>query len=289
MKETTRTLLNKGETRDNRSRSYSTLEDSYDTSTTSSSSCTEMMNKIYLTMSSCCNLNPLVASSVGLVLATAIERVTFKIMIDRMLPYKFVLVEIIFALTCALFTSATLWVLYSTNQITAEMRQFPQWRIFTMAVLDTMQFLLLVYSGAGVSPTMTVILMHTSTFFVVLGSKVVFPNRKYSLAHTYGMSLMGFAIFFSLVKIVWYDSTENSDFSDTWSSLVYVGAASLQGLSTLYKEHCLACWSRPIDLYYLSAYLFFYQFFVTIALSALFYGVSGTYLPPLVPNQKEFA
>lgn len=217
--------------------------------------------------------NPVVISSVGLVVATAMERVTFKVMIDRMLPYKFVLIEIIFALACTLFTSVTIFILYSSNQISVEMRQFPQKQLFLMAVLDTAQFILLVYSGAGVSPTMTVILMHASTIFVVLGSKVVFPNRRYGWAHNAGLLLMGGAVALSVLKILWYDSTENEDYFATYSSLVYVGAACLQGLSTLYKEQALAAWSRPINLYYLSAYLFFYQFFVTIAFSAVFYGL----------------
>ena len=275
-----RTGLLTGQTND-RDRSYSSIDELDEPKVTLTqrlaqytSQCTQSIHSF---IKRNVKFDPLLLSSVGLILFTATERITFKIMIDRMLPYKFVLVEIIFLMASALFSLVTVVIMSLGNYITTEMRQFPQRQILNMAVPDTIQFLLLVYSGAAVSPTMTVILMHTSTLFVVLGSKAVFPNRHYSWSHTYGLLLMAGAIVFSLSKILYYDSTINSSYSASYYALVYVVAACLQGVSTLYKENALASWSRPINLYYLSAYLFLYQFFVAIVISVLFYTISGMY------------
>jgi hypothetical protein len=264
-----------------RSRSYSSIDDAEHDATLSYGQCAySWLASMLQTFKTYTFIDPLMLAYIGLVAATSMERVTFKMMIDRMLPYKFVLLEIIFAIACLLFSTVTIITVCTTNHITAQMRQFPQVQIFNMAVLDTMQFLLLVYSGAGVSPTMTILLLHSSTIFIVLGSKFVFPNRKYGPLHNYGIMLMSIAITLCMLKILWYDYMKNSaDFFASRSALIYIGAASLQGLSTLYKEQALTAWSRPINLYYLSAYLFFYQFFVTIAFSGLFYSFTGKHLP----------
>jgi hypothetical protein len=113
-----------------------------------------------------------------LIISTATERVTFKFMIDRMLPFKFVLIEIIFFLSFLLFSCITMYKVHRTKEITSQMKQFPHKQIWIMAILDSLQFVGLVYSGVNVSPTMTVILMHTSTLMVVAGSHIVFPYRN---------------------------------------------------------------------------------------------------------------
>ncbi|KAJ1394918.1 hypothetical protein B484DRAFT_439079, partial [Ochromonadaceae sp. CCMP2298] len=62
-----------------------------------------------------------------LVAATATERVTFKIMVDRMLPYKFVLVQIIFLFSSTTF-SGLAWcnAHYGPDMGAGDMTEFPQ-------------------------------------------------------------------------------------------------------------------------------------------------------------------
>lgn len=118
-----------------------------------------------------------------LVTATATERITFKITVDRMLPYQFVLVEIIFFLSSVVFGAMTAYKQKYTQEITEQMKQFPHSKILIMASIDTFQFIMLVFSASEVSPTMSVLLMHASTLPIYVGSMFTFPNRKYSAYH----------------------------------------------------------------------------------------------------------
>lgn len=205
------------------------------------------------------------------------ERVTFKIMVDRMLPYKFVLVQIIFLFSGITFVALTKVQRYLNPEIHAGMTEFPQSKILIMAAIDTVPFLLMAFSASGVPPTMTVILMHSSTIFVVLGSKVIFPQRDYSKFNHIGIGLIACAIALCLIKVMfWRMDLISSASSEValccWTFLV---AASLHGVSTLYKEKSIIEYGRPIDNMYLSSCLFFFQCVVTFAIAVVVNIVRG--------------
>eukprot|EP00598_Pedospumella_elongata_P000390 CAMPEP_0184975124 /NCGR_PEP_ID=MMETSP1098-20130426/6447_1 /TAXON_ID=89044 /ORGANISM="Spumella elongata, Strain CCAP 955/1" /LENGTH=445 /DNA_ID=CAMNT_0027497815 /DNA_START=13 /DNA_END=1350 /DNA_ORIENTATION=- len=217
--------------------------------------------------------NIVVALSVAvLIVATAVERITFKIMVDRMLPYKFVLVQIIFLFSAITFIALTKIKKYlQKDEEEEDMTEFPQATIFAMAVADTIPFLCMAFSASGVPPTMTVVLMHSSTIFVVLGSKVIFPERHYTQNNYIGVGLIATAIGFCLLKIlVWkMDLISSSTSTIVLCCFAFLAATSLHGLSTLYKEKNIIEWSRPTDNMYLTSCLFIYQFIVTICIAVL--------------------
>lgn len=212
-----------------------------------------------------------------LMTATATERITYKITVDRMLPYQFVLVEIIFFLSFLIFACTTLYKLRFTRDITDQMRQFPHSKIMIMSVIDTIQFIMLTFSASKVSPTMSVLLLHASTMFILIFAKFIFPTRNYSASHKQGVMLISLAIFICLIKIALNNFLGESDLITTVCSILYVLAAALQGLSTLYKEKAITDWNQPIDIFYLSSWLFFYQLMVTFALSLLYYIARGEF------------
>jgi hypothetical protein len=214
--------------------------------------------------------NAIVFSSVFvLIVATAMERVTFKIMVDRMLPYKLTLVQIIFLFSAFTFVGLTKVQCFWNPDIHDGMTEFPQNKIMVMAAIDTVPFILMAVSASGVPPTMTVVLMHASTIFVVLGSKVIFPQRDYSKYNYIGIGLIAGAIGLCLIKVMfWRIDLISSASSEValccWTFLV---AASLHGVSTLYKEKSIIEYGRPIDNMYLSSCLFFYQCVATFGLA----------------------
>ena len=112
-----------------------------------------------------------------------------------------------------------------------------------MAALDALQFAGLTLSAAGVSPAMTVILLHTSTPVLVLGSRYSFPDRKYSLVQMRGVQLIAASVLICLIgsfRYVFYsdpDSGSGSQDFDIASSLLYVGVSALHGIATLYKVY----------------------------------------------------
>ena len=207
-------------------------------------------------------------------MATTAERVTFKMAVDRLTPYRFLLVEIIFITSTIIYSLITFAKRGFTNQITHQMRDFPHSKLIIMALLDTLQFAGLVVSAAGVTPTMTVILLHASTPFLVLGSRYTFPDRKYSEVQMLGVKFISVAIIISVIRQFVYIYTK-TDFTGATSSLVYVLSAALQGFATLYKEKAIIEWSRPMDIHFLSSWLFFYQALVALILAPAIYLLQG--------------
>ena len=144
-----------------------------------------------------------------------------------------------------------------------------------MAALDTIQFAGLMTSTYAIAPTMTVILLHINTPCIILLSRYMFPERQYSSMQLKGTCLIGAAVLISFLK-----STLVGDVSSRtiYSTAFFVFFASLQSVSTLYKEKFLIEFSQPIDLYQLSFWLFSYQSLFMIIISPLIYIFQGIYL-----------
>lgn len=214
-------------------------------------------------------------SVLALMIATAAERVTFKMAVDRMQPFRFMLIETIFIISAAFYCLITLVKQSTTRKITTQMTTFPHSKLRMMAILDTLHFSGLLVCASGVSPTMTVILLHTSTPFIVLGSRLTFPDRKYSEVQMRGVVLISLAMLISLSRPVIDIYQDKLDVKDATASILYAGAAALQGIATLYKEKCIIEWGRPLDIHYLSSWLFVYQFGVAMILAPLIYLLQG--------------
>jgi hypothetical protein len=146
--------------------------------------------------------------------------------------------------------------------------------LFVMALLDTISFAGLILSAAAVTPTMTVILLHISTPFVVLGSRMNFPSRVYSESQLRGVYLITLAVIVSVARHV-MDIIIGVNMAFALSSLMYMTAAAVHGLGTVTKEKAIIEWSQPLDIHYLSAWLFFYQIVSCALLSPLIYLLQG--------------
>jgi len=200
----------------------------------------------------------LVVSVLVLMMSTASERVIFKMSVDRMAPFRFVLAMAFIAVSFLIYGTVMLYKIIYTDKITARMWQFPKKKLLAMAVLDTVSFSGLVISAAGVTPTMTVILLHASTPIIVFFSRFAFPDRKYSEMQIKGSNFIVCAIAFSLIRSI-TDMYYRTDIYNALSSVIYVASAAMQGVGTLYKEKAVIEWSQQLDIHFLSAGLFLFQ------------------------------
>jgi hypothetical protein len=227
-----------------------------------------------------------VAFSVILLMgSTATERVTFKMSVDRMTPYRLSLTMIMITLSFFVYGAIALYKLHFTNKITQRMLEFPHRKLFIMALLDTTSFAGLILSAAAVTPTMTVILLHISTPFVVLGSRMNFPSRVYSESQLRGVYLITLAVVVSVARHV-MDIIMGVNWRFALSSLMYMTAAAVHGLGTVMKEKAIIEWSQPLDIHYLSAWLFFYQIVSCALMCPLIYllqGISDGWSGPSFP------
>lgn len=155
------------------------------------------------------------------------------------------------------------------------MKDFPHYKLMIMALLDTIQFGGLIVSAAGVSPTMTVILLHASTPCIVLGSRFTFPNREYTSMQNWGVALIALAVGVSITRPILRLCLSISTYSDALSAFLYVISAMIQGFATLYKEKSIIVWAQAMDIHYLSSWLFWYQCLAAIFIFPLIYIAQG--------------
>ena len=157
--------------------------------------------------------------------------------------------------------------------------EFPKYKLVIMAVIDTLQFALLALSAVGISSAMTVILFHANTPCVVFGSYCVFPARTYTKRQMLGVTLIVAAILISVSTPILYSifSSKKDSASEVAGvcSMVYVCAAAMQGLSTLYKEKAIITYAQPLDIHQISAWLFYYQFCFSLFIFPLLYLFQG--------------
>jgi hypothetical protein len=145
-----------------------------------------------------------------LILTTVTERVAFKIMVDQMLPYKFVLIQIIYLLSSIIFTLLSMYksttLSYDISIDYINIHDYPYKDIIIIAILDIIPFIMMASSASIVTPTMTVILMHSSTIFNVIGSKYLLPNRNYTKFNMIGILLISLAILVCLCKTIYINN-----------------------------------------------------------------------------------
>ncbi|CAM9360027.1 unnamed protein product, partial [Heterosigma akashiwo] len=141
-----------------------------------------------------------------LVLALTSERVLFKFTVDRLEPFRFVLIqEIVLFNLLVMFTIVSLKRML-THDITAAMHEFPRNALITVAALDLVQLTATVMSAAQTKPVMTVILLQSIKAFSILASCAAGRAQKYSRGHLVGLLLvcaaMGLAVFPAAYQIV---------------------------------------------------------------------------------------
>lgn len=217
----------------------------------------------------------LVGSITGFMLFTASERVSFKMIVDRVTPFRFVYIVLTLFLLLIINGSILLYKLCFTDKITTRMKKFPLTNVAVMALIDVIQFAGLFVSASGVSPTMTVILLHASTPCFICGTFIVFPNRKYSPVQIRGSVLILIAIVISVIRPLLFliDSSQQANYriQYAYSSILYVFFSGVLGVATLYKERCIIQWSQPIDIHYISVWSYLFQLLYALILSPLIY------------------
>lgn len=168
-------------------------------------------------------------------------------------------------------------ILSIQHRITNAMTRYPHSRLVTIALFENAYLTGMVLSAAGVSPTMTVILLHASTPATGLFTRFFFPSRQYSRSQTRGMWVITAAVFISTLRPL-YHMLAGSNSVGVMCSFGYILSAALQGVSNLYKEKCIVSWPEPMDIHYITAWLLSYQFILAVLMAPLFYGMQSEYI-----------
>lgn len=245
-----------------------------------------------------------------LVLATAYasERGTFKVMVDRMGPFRMVVgAEIVMAVHALMLA---IWMFIRSVTCGRESAKgtimLPLADIGFMAILDSIQLMLAVISGSRVAPILTAVLVHFTIPISTLMNVCLFSQREgsqdselgastnvsqISPQHLFGSTLILISSLLGLspaVLTVIYPnlfSSKNVMANRTaWNTILFAISCIPAAVSQIYKERTLAAFAQPVDATLLNMLLSFFSFVFTFFVSPVVFSLQGFADTPSTPE-----
>lgn len=155
--------------------------------------------------------------------------------------------------------------------------------LLKIAVLDFLYFTGIVMASTNVSAVTILVLSHCNSFSILIFAKFVFPYHNLSYLQYSG----AFCIFLAVIICLAHPLIElrnsyrfdNSVIYLVKSSILYALSSIIQGLSSLYKENIVMYnTTTPLDVHYISMWLFLYQFGITAFSMYVIYLVQGKFI-----------
>jgi hypothetical protein len=216
-----------------------------------------------------------------LVFAATTEKVSFKISVDNMFPFNLIQVQIIFILSFFIHSFITIYLWLFTKEISIQFQPLPHCKIFSVAIFDTLNFVLLISTASFVSPTMTVIFLYSNNTFICLLSTIVgLKKGNYSPTQLTGVNLILIAIFVGFFKSIILATVQSNGAKlvcNIIAVIFYIVASGLQGFISLYKENIVINLNQPINIYKLNVWLFFYQTVSIFLISIVYWFLEGNF------------
>ena len=247
---------------------------------------------------------------VVLATAFAIERGSFKVMVDRMGPFRMVVgaevVAAIHAIVMGLFI--VFRYIFSGSVVDKSSSLLPLADIGVIAVLDTFQNLFAVISGSHVAPILTTILVHFTIPLTSMITSCVEPGgpcgkhdedaissaevpARQSSQQLFGSSLITLSTLLglgpALVTLIYPEALPSmSVMADrtAWNTILFVLSCIPGAISQMYKERALMTFAQPVDSNSLNGLLSLFSFAFTLAVCPLVYCLQGLADAPTQPD-----
>jgi hypothetical protein len=230
----------------------------------------------------------------------ALERFSFKVMVDRMGPFRMVVAaELVLGVHGALGGA---WVLlqYLCRKKKSKKRGFmiPLADIGLMAVLDTVQLLLVVISSSHVAPTLTAIIVHVTIPFTTLITSIFqsIENKALRQDGQETQKLFGVSMIFlssilavspAILTLIYPSHFSKKDIManrSAWNTLLFFFSFIPGAISQVYKEKTLATYAQPVDPHFLNVLLSLFSFAFSFIVSPVFYPLQGFVNTPSTPE-----
>jgi len=227
-----------------------------------------------------------VAALIMLCLATTVERVSFKMLVDRVVPFRYLLM-VLMVLVEAVLLGVVVRIKSCHGSLVPDAAAFPRKKLLVMAGLDLTKDFMMIVSGAFVAPTMTVLLMQGQIpVSMLLGmayerSKGRYQSStrvQYTRSHYHGAALISMAVVLGFIPAMafWWSTAANDlGLTACKHTLVYMMSVLPGSASILYKEKALTAYRMPLDPYVLNLYVDVYQLLLLTALAPLAFQVQG--------------
>ena len=218
-----------------------------------------------------------------LIIATVMERFSFKILANRMNFYDDILIFEIYLIFVIFLGSIVLVKSVLFDEITTQMSSFDTTELWKIAGIESIIFCIQLISASHVNIIMTIILLQINIPIIFLLSKsfdtnvLINENKneiKFSKLQLIGIFTMTMSLILSIL-FLFIDFTFGKSNNEIFiKNIIYFVASASQGLLILYKEKTLNQFSLHIDHHYLNCWLYYYQFlssFIIFSLINCFY------------------
>jgi len=235
-----------------------------------------------------------------LVLATAygVERGVFKIMIDRMGPFRMVVATEFVMAVHALVLGVSLLIRSLTcgRQAMKGTVMLPLADIGLMAIFDTIQLLLAVISGSHVAPMLTAVLVHFTIPASTFMNQCLFPKHEDETGtrtsqHLFGSTLIFISSILALspaILTLTYPALFSSENvmanRSAWNTILFATSCIPAAISQIYKERTLAAFAQPVDSTLLNMLLSLFSFAFAFIISPILYALQGLADTPSTPT-----
>lgn len=200
-------------------------------------------------------------SSTLMLIMAALERVTFKLLLDRMAPFRAFLAETVVLMYMLVSGAALLYKLLFTEDVAKEMWEFPQWKVAAIAAIDALHLFLMFLGGAQITPAQTVLLLQLQVPLVMILSGALRCRCGAGVKRNHVLGSLGIALSVALA------STSRS--ASTACLLTYGVSALPAALSTLLKERAMIDFGKPMEPMLMNLMLAVYQMAFAVALSPI--------------------
>lgn len=230
----------------------------------------------------------------------AIERFSFKVLVDRMGPFRMVVAaELVLGVHGALGGGwALLRYLCKKKKSRKPGFMIPLADIGLMAVLDTVQLLLVVISSSHVAPTLTGIIVHVTIPFTTSIRALFHPmeNKATNQDGQETQKLFGVSLIFlssilavspailTLIYPAYFSKKDIMANRAAWNTLLFFFSFIPGAISQVYKEKTLATYAQPVDPDFLNVLLSIFSFAFSFIVSPIFYPLQGFVNTPSTPE-----
>jgi hypothetical protein len=143
---------------------------------------------------------------------TTAERVSFKLLVDRVVPFRFLVVILIVLFETIILCFLVFFKVCAPDLSTQHYQPFPRYKLMIMALLDLTKDFLMVLSGSFVAPTLTVMLLQAQipiSMLITYGEKwirrgcnVSQVNLEYKSVHFMGAFVVSVSILLAFIPVI---------------------------------------------------------------------------------------
>ena len=242
----------------------------------------------------------------------AIERSSFKIMVDRMGPFRMVVGGEIIVATHAVITGTWMALCCLCGKFKKNKVMLPIADILVMAMLDAIQLLLCAISASHVAPILTAILVHVTIPFTTFINTCKKRNCGDSTAQSqsgeeehsmegkpqtsqlfFGSTLILLSSILGLAPAVLtlsvptvFPSSDLMADRTALNTILFVGSYIPGAISQSYKEQALSSFAQPVDPDLLNFILSIFSACFAFVVSPLFYPLQGIADMPSLPGDE---